>query len=298
MKMISALLGLALTLTAVTARADYWHVPPRGNTLQLEYEAGAAYMAGSRLSLGTRRLGNIESYHTHLVAGVAVRATDNFTYRVAGEYRRNDFDLGAGVPIPNSLGNVGLQLTGNWALRNNLSLWLNARPGIYSDFQDFSFNDLNVPFNFVLAWQAEEDLMWMLGMYIDLRAEYPVLGGPGVRWRFADYWTLSLLIPRPRVEFQATDELLLYAGAEWRQVAYRVAKDFGTKIGNPLLNNQMLDYRELRLGAGINYSFNRHFHLGLEGGYAPERRFNYYSQRTQLTDHGSGYFAATVNGKF
>ena len=60
----------------------------------------------------------------------------------------------------------------------------------------------------------------------------------------------------------------------------------------------MLDYRELRLGAGLNYRFNRHFNLGLEGGYAPERRFNYYSQRTQLTDHGSGYFAATVNGKF
>ncbi|MBI5802288.1 MAG: hypothetical protein HZA92_16380 [Verrucomicrobia bacterium] len=298
MKTTSALLWMALTLTAVTARADYWHVPPRGNTLQLEYEAGAAYLAGSRLSLGSTRLGNIESAHTHLVAGVAVRASDDFTFRVAAEYRRNDFEVGPGVPIPNVLGNVGLQLTGNWALRNNLSLWLNARPGIYSDFRDLGFSDLNVPFNVVLAWQRDEDLMWLLGVYVDLRAEFPVFGGPGVRWRFADYWTLNLVMPRPRLEFQATDDLLLYGGAEWRQVSYRVARDLGTKAGNPSLNNQMLDYRELRLGVGLNYSFNRHFNLGLEGGYAPERRFHYYSAKTQLTDNGSGYVAATLNGRF
>lgn len=298
MKTFSALLGLALTLTAMTARADYWHVPPRGNNVQLEYEAGAAFLAGSRLSLGSVRLGSISSTHTHLVGGVAVRATDDFTFRVAAEYRRNDFDVGPGVPIPNVLGNAGLQLTGNWALRNNLSLWVNARPGIYSDFRDFGWSDMNVPFNVVLAYQANEDLMWLLGMYVDLRSEYPVYGGPGVRWRFAEYWTLNLIMPRPRIEFQASDDLLLYTGAEWRQVAYRVATDLGTKSGFPALNNQMLDYRELRLATGLNYSISRQLNLGLEGGYALERRFHYYSQRTQLTDNGAGYVGLTVNGKF
>jgi len=298
MRTTPVLLGLAVTLASLTARADYWHVPPRGNNLQLEYEAGAAFLSGSRLSLGSARLGNVTSTHTHLVGGIAVRATDDFTFRVAAEYRRNDFDVGPGVPIPNVLGNVGLQLTGNWALRNNLSLWMNARPGIYSDFRDIGWGDLNIPFNTVLAWQAEEDVMWLLGIYVDLRSEFPVYGGPGVRWRFAEYWTLNLIMPRPRLEFQASDDLLLYAGAEWRQVAYRVANDLGTKTGNPALNNAMLDYRELRVGTGMNYSFNRHFNLGLEGGYAAERRFHYYSSRTQLTDNGAGYVAATVNGKF
>ena len=298
MKMTSALLGMAVTLAAVTAHADFWHVPPRGNTLQLEYEAGAAYLAGSRLSLGTARLGSVESTHTHLVAGVAVRATDDFTFRVAAEYRRNDFDVGRGVPIPNVLGNAGLQLTGNWALRNNLSLWVNARPGIYSDFRDIGWGDINAPFNTVLAWQRDEDLLWLLGIYVDLRAQYPVFGGPGVRWRFAEYWTLNLVVPRPRLEFQASDDLLLYTGAEWRQVAYRVANDFGTKVANPALNNAMLDYRELRFGAGLNYSFSRHVNLGFEGGFSFERRWTYYSARTQLTDNGAGYVAATINGKF
>ncbi|MEN9575014.1 MAG: hypothetical protein RL514_2869 [Verrucomicrobiota bacterium] len=298
MKKLTALLGLALAFTTLNTHADYWHVPPRGNIYQLEYEAGAAYTSGSRLSAGAARLGRIESVHTHLVAGVAVRGTDDFTYRIAAEYRRNDFEVGPGVPIPNVLGNAGLQLTGNWALRNNLSLWINARPGIYSDFRDLSFSDVNVPFNVVLAWQADEDLMWLLGAYVDLRSDYPVLAGPGVRWRFADYWTLNLIMPRPRLEFQASEALLLYTGAEWRQVAYRVGKDFGTKVGNPRLNDSMLDYRELRLGVGLNYNFNRHFNLGLEGGYSLERRFHYRSADLQLTDNGAGYVAATLNGKF
>lgn len=298
MKTTSALLGMAVMLTAITALADYWHVPPRGNTLQLEYEAGAAYMSGSRLSLGTARLGSIGSTHVHLVGGIAVRATDDFTFRVAAEYRRNDFDVGRGVPIPNVLGNAGFQLTGNWALRDKVSLWLNVRPGVYSDFRDVSFDDLNAPFNFVVAWQPDEDVTWLLGMYVDLRAEYPVFGGPGVRWRFAEYWTLNLVAPRPRVEFQASDDLLLYAGMEWRQVSYRVARDLGTKTGNVALNNAMLDYRDTRIGGGLNYSFSRHFNLGLEGGYAIERRFHYYSPKVQLTDNGSGYVAATINGRF
>ena len=298
MKTVETLLGLLLGITAVTARADYWHIPPRGDTVQLEYEAGAAYLSGSRLSLGTVRLGSIQSTHTHLVAGLAVRATDDFTFRVAAEYRRNDFEVGRGVPIPNVLGNAGLQLTGNWALRDKVSLWVNARPGIYSDFRDVSWGDINMPFNTVLAWQADEDLMWLLGIYVDLRAEYPVLGGPGVRWHFAENWTLNLIMPRPRVEFQASDDLLLFAGGEWRQVAYRVARDLGTKTGNVALNNSMLDYREMRIGGGLNYSLSRAVNLSLEGGYAIERRFHYYSPKVQLTDNGAGYVAASINGRF
>jgi len=298
MKISSAFLGMALVLTAASARADYWHVPPRGNILQLEYDAGAAYLSNSRLSLGNTRLGGVESVHTHLVLGLAVRATDDFTFRVAAEYRRNDFDVGPGVPIPSVLANAGFQLTANWALRNNLSLWVNARPGIYSDFRDISFGDVNAPFNTVLAWQADDDLTWLLGLYVDLRAQYPVLGGPGVRWNFAEYWTLNLVMPRPRLEFQAGEDLLLFGGLEWRQVAYRVAENLGTRTGFPALNNAMLTYNEYRIGGGFNYSFARGLNFGLEGGYAIQRRFHYTSQNMQLTDNGSGSVAATINGRF
>ena len=298
MKINSALLGLAVTCAGATAHADYWHEPPRGQRVQLEYDAGAAYLSGSRLSRGTVHYGSVESTSSHVVVGAAVRATDDFTFRVAGEYRRNDFSVPTGGPIPKMLGNAGLQLTGNLALVNDLSLWVNARPGVYGDFRDTSWDSLNVPFNVVLAWQENPDLLWLLGIYVDLRADIPVLGGPGVRWHFADNWTLNLVMPRPRLELRAGDDLLLYAGGELREVAYRVARDFGTKAGLPALDHQMLDYRELRVGGGLNYSFNRHFNLGLEGGYSIERRWNYYNANTQLTDRGAGYVSASVSGKF
>ncbi|NBV24205.1 MAG: hypothetical protein EBS05_20095 [Proteobacteria bacterium] len=298
MKTTSALLGLVLALTTVSVRADFWHEPPRGQPLQLEYDAGAAFLSGSRLSLGTAHLGNIESTHSHLVVGMAARATDDFTYRVAGEYRRNDFSLSPGVPIPKLLGNAGLQLTGNLTLTKDLSLWANARPGVYSDFRNLSWGDVNVPFNVVMAWQQNEDLLWLLGVYVDLRADFPVFGGPGVRWHFADDWTLNLVMPRPRIELRASDSLMLYACGELREVSYRTARDFGTSVGNPALNNRMLDYRDMRLGGGMTYSFSRHINLGLEGGYVIERRFNYYGAHTQLTDNGAGYVSASLNGKF
>ena len=46
MKINSALLGLAVTCAGATAHADYWHEPPRGQRVQLEYDAGAAYLSG------------------------------------------------------------------------------------------------------------------------------------------------------------------------------------------------------------------------------------------------------------
>jgi len=298
MSMKRTLIGLALMCSTMAAHADFWHAPPR-TVPQLEYEAAAAYTSDSRISLGQARLGTVEAVQTRLVVGWAARPTDNFSYRVAAEYRRNDFDTPPGMPIPKVLGNVGLQLTGNWSLLKDLSFWANARPGIYSDFLDLSWGDVNVPFNAVLAWEANEDLLWMLGVYVDLRSQYSVLGGPGVRWRFADNWTLNLVMPRPQIELQASEDLLLFAGAEWRQVAYRTSRDNGTRTAaNPALDGRMLDYREWRLGGGFQYRFNRHFNLGFEGGYVLDRRWVYYQADTQLSDNGAGYVGLSLNGRF
>lgn len=291
-------LVLALMGATLAARADYWHAPNR-TVPQLEYEAAAAYTSDSRISLGQTRVGTVEAVHTRLVVGWAARPTDNFSYRIAAEYRRNDFDSPVGMPIPRVLGNAGLQLTGNWSLLKDLSFWANARPGIYSDFRDTSWGDVNVPFNAVLAWEANEDLLWLLGVYVDLRSQYSVLGGPGVRWRFADNWTLNLVMPRPQIELQASEDLLLFAGAEWRQIAYRTARDNGTRTaGNAALDGRILDYREWRLGGGFHYRFNRHFNLGFEGGYVLDRRWVYYQADTQLSDNGAGYVGLSLNGRF
>lgn len=298
MKIKPTLLGLTVMCSAMTAQGDFWHAPPR-TVPQLEYEAAAAYTSDSRVSQGQARLGNVETISSRLVVGWAARPTDGFSYRVAAEYRRNDFNVGPGVPIPQVLGNVGLQVTGNWALTKDLALWVNARPGIYSDFRDLSWGDVNVPFNAVLAWEADEDLLWLLGIYVDLRSQFTVLGGPGVRWRFADNWTLNLAMPKPQIELRATDELLLFAGLEWRQVAYRVARDNGTRTaGNPALDGRMLDYREWRLGGGFQYRFSRHLNLGFEGGYVFDRRWVYYQADTQLSDNGAGYVGLSLNGRF
>jgi hypothetical protein len=185
------LLGLAVTFAATSERGLLARPAPRQHR-QLEYEAGTDFLSGSRLSLGTARLGN-----------------------------------------------VGLQDTGNSSLHNHLSLGVNASPGICSDFLDIGWGDVNIPFNLVLAWQADEHLMWLLGMYADLRSE-----------------------------FHASDDLLLHGGAEWRQVAYRVVRDLGTKTAFPALNNAILDDRELRMGAGLNHSFSRHLNLNFEGSYS------------------------------
>ena len=47
----------------------------------------------------------------------------------------------------------------------------------------------------------------------DARREFPIVAFIGARWQFADKWTMLALFPKPRIEYQATDALAVYAGA-------------------------------------------------------------------------------------
>jgi hypothetical protein len=172
------------------------------------------------------------------------------------------------------------------------------RPGLYTDFEDISGGDFNVPVTVAVGYEVNPDLQVLFAVNVDLRREFPVVGGPGVIWRFADGWRLSLLIPRPQIEFTASESVTLFAGGELRATAIRVAEDFGTTVGNPVLNDDQVTYRELRVGGGVRWDLNRLFRLTVEGGYALDRRFEFDRGNVLLNGDGAPYFTVGVSGSY
>ena len=170
--------------------------------------------------------------------------------------------------------------------------------GISSDFVDISGDDLNLGLGVVFSYVQSHNVQWLFGLHSDLMSQYPVLPIAGVRWQFADQWTLSLIAPKPRVEYRPMDDLTLFAGGEFLGGAFRVSEKLGIENGNPALNNARLDYREFRVGGGASYRFTDWLSATVDGGWAIDRRFTYHKQDVLLNGDGAPYVQVGLSGSF
>jgi hypothetical protein len=73
-------------------------------------------------------------------------------------------------------------------------------------------------------------------------------------------------LPTPRIEYSLNKSLTLYAGADFRGDTFRVSGDFGSEHGIPKLDGAVVDYTEVRVGAGATWKINNNVTLEIESG--------------------------------
>lgn len=265
-----------------------------GGSYSLEF----SHSTDAALNRGNTVLGDLDA--SWLRAGYSVRfdTSPSYSWSVGLQWDHARFDAPAGAPVPEDIYGLSVRLISNWRVNERWFVRSDLRPGLYTDFEDISGGDFNVPVTVAVGYEVNPDLQVLFAVNVDLRREFPVVGGPGVIWRFADGWRLSLLIPRPQIEFTASESVTLFAGGELRATAVRVAEDFGTGVGNPLLNDDQVTYRELRVGGGLRWDLNRLFRLTVEGGYALDRRFEFDRGNLLLNGDGAPYFTVGVSGSY
>ena len=103
-----------------------------------------------------------------------------------------------------------------------------------------------------------------------------IRGGLGFRWKIADQWVLNFVPPNPRIEFKATDDITLYAGGQLVTSTFRVNDLAGSRRRGSRFNNALVDYTEIRTGAGASWKFSAKGTLDLELGYMAYRDFDYH----------------------
>jgi hypothetical protein len=72
------------------------------------------------------------------------------------------------------------------------------QPGMYGDLSHLDGRRFNAPLMMGFVYLIDADLQWFIGLRVDLRSNYPVVPAAGVRWKFADLWTLNLMLPAPK----------------------------------------------------------------------------------------------------
>lgn len=258
-----------------------------------------SYSAKATLRQGSRDVGQLDSQDMHARYVLSYPLADGDFLRLGANYEQFSFGVPTNVPLPNTLRSVApvigadIELSDSWLLR------VEMEPGIYSDFEDISIDDVNIPTVIGASYLVDKDLQWFFGISIDPRRSFlPVMPGVGVRWKFEDQWTLFFVLPNPQIQYEINKDLMAYIGASIRGGNYQVSQGFGTDHGRTDLDNDNVEYREIRTGLGAKWKAIKGMEIGVEGGWMIDRRFTYDQEDLTFHTAGAPYGQISISAAF
>lgn len=322
-KLPSLLLAAVLcTSMASSARADGKDdlaptvAPPPENNIPVsqEFTLEGSYTGTSSTKQGDAHLGNVGNTNAHFNYVVSPTIKDGLLLRFGVDGERNSFDLFPAAPLPNTLQSINAIIGADMAIGDKIITRVELHPGIFSDFVHITGSDFDMPVQIGGTYLYSKDLQFILGVQIDLKSNYPIIGLPGFRWAFADKWVLSAIPPKPRLEYELNNALTLYTGAEILGGTYHLNEQFGSNHGhgpnttNSQLNNNIVDFTEIRAGVGFVWKFTPNLSLDVSGGYMPYREFQMHQDKIGFQTHsttfrndigdGAPYAEAGISGSF
>jgi hypothetical protein len=221
-------------------------------------------------------IGDVSSFDTQFHAIASAQVKPEFLLRLGFEFQRYDFDLPARAPLPNNLESLGVLVGGDFQFGDAWLFRLDLHPGYYSANGQIDGDDFNLPITLGGSFFIGADLQFVAGVGIDLNRKYPVLPAAGLRWKFAREWVLNAILPRPRLEYLLGEKSVLYVGGDFRLGTYRVDDSFGESHGLRRLDNAVVDYTQIRVGAGVSSKIASYLTLEFEAGCVPLDEFDFH----------------------
>lgn len=283
-----------LATAALAAAALHAQTPMSPRTGATTYDNLVEFSHAGRSAIheGSRRLGEISTTQAraHTVMALPLDARNTLLVGFVAQWL--DFNPPPASLVPASLDAVAFKLGWNRAFDSQWSLRLEADPGTYGA------GSFGAPVAVRAIYAASRELQWAFGVNYDWRSAHPLVGGVGVRWQFAPQWTLSLLLPAPRVEWAITKNFSLTAGASLRGGTFRVADNFGRTRGRPAFDRQTVDYREINLGVGARWQLAPGTALNFGVGRMTDRRFEFDDRNLLLNGDGAPAAQLTFTSAF
>ncbi len=211
----------------------------------------------------------------------------------------NQLDADAGLALPDRLGEVSLNLGVQRRLSAQWSVSGFLRPGLYGDMEDAGTDSLNAPLLVMASYAASRDLVWLMGVSANPFSERVVMPVAGVRWKFAPEWTLNVGFPRAGFSWAVREGLSLHAGFGIQGGTYRITENLGVPApGVARLANTYLQYREIRVGLGAEWTVSKGFSLTAEAGAMLDRRFEYFDRNYTLNGEAAPYLSLKLDSRF
>jgi hypothetical protein len=179
-----------------------------------------------------------------------------------------------GVPVPDQIHTlsfttgIGHRLNDDWMIMGMFS------PTLYK-FSDVGGNDVGFSGGVNAMWRYSPSLTLRFGLMISPDSDLKLLPMIGADWRINEEWDLRLMFPQPRLIYQPDDRWSFHVGANMVGTTFRGSDTLGTFIGRPQYNDALGTYRDIRVGGGVGYQFNKTFGVEVEAGYSVSRQIDY-----------------------
>lgn len=265
-----------------------------------EFDVEQAYIGGAEVQRGGRSVEDFDEYYSNIAFIYTPRIKFGIL-RLGAQWERYSFGFpNGGQQLPNTLQAVNSIVGLDTRFSDSILVRFEAQPGFYgTTFDHLDGDSFNVPFVLGGTYIYSPEVQLVLGVGVNFQSRFPVFPGGGIRWKFAPNWVLNAVLPTPRLEYQATRNLTLFAGADIKANTFRTDDHFGDSHGDTSLNSAWLSYEEVRAGAGAEWKINSSLSLTIEGGYVPWRQFDFH--RTEVRYHhesGAPYGALMLHGAF
>ena len=283
----NALFVTAATLLLSTANAQTLATSPTltgqaasGEALSpfsYQLPTDAAFIGRGSVDLGGKTVGVFKEITSSASFVMSDQISNAFILRLGVDWERFAFDTSNRLtPLPDSLNALAAVIGSDIQLTSALLVRVEASPGIYGSFNDVSGRDFDVPIRIGASYFQSANLIFTAGLSIDINADWPVIPAVGVYWKLSDQWVINGVAPRPQIRYVLSDKVTLFVGADLQTEVFRVDDQFGTSRDIPKLNHALMDFWEVRGGAGFSWAVTDSVKLELEGGTVPYRRFDFY----------------------
>ena len=264
------------------------------------YETNVQFdsVGGASQNLGNGQNGQIKEQYLDLHQTFMRHTLLIFLAQAGLEYQHQGFDSPPGALVPNRLDtlNVDIAVDTQWSKKDLLHI--EGRPGLYTDFQGSGGNALNAPIDVGYTRVVSDSFQWVLGFNFNSWRSSRFLGAPGFRWQINDRWKVKAYMPTPDIEYSARPNLTLTLGGDFRGESYRLGPHFGDSIGQPGLNNALLDYREIRIGPGFSWNVRPLIEINFMVGYMEGRQFDFQNNGIVLDGSGGPFVSVAVHALF
>jgi hypothetical protein len=278
-------------------------------TVGHEIDVETSYEFGAKTKVGRTGVGGVDA-NRQLISYVATPQIDeDSNLRLGFSLSRIGFGgtqdvIGAPAatvitPIPSSLIDLHLVIGGDVALSDEWLFRAEISPGIYSTRLDaVPFQALNAPLIGGFAYLVNKDLQWFFGFRADARDhKLPIVPAVGVRWHYADQWTLNLMLPKPRLEFEPVKNLKFYVGATIDAGNYYAKANQGS-IHGQVVGDESLSYLDATAGGGTEWKFTPNCALEAEAGWLLTRQFDYQDSDKRIHAANAPALKLAVTAKF
>ncbi len=247
---------------------------PRDGAPRVIFSVDGSYVGAGQAKFEGAKLGNSDAEMVGASLAGAVPINERWFVPLGVSSANIFLEPVPGTPIPSEIHTLRLFSGLGYKVNDQWTVGGSVGPDFYK-IGDVTTSGIGVAGTVHAIWQVRGDLTVAFGVAIVPDLDIPVLPAAGVRWDIRTNLTLNLMFPRPIIIYRAAPRLNFFAGADFKFALFRADNDQGTRIGQPSYNNGLGTYRDIHLGAGVEYRIARGLWASAEGGYSVAREIDY-----------------------